>query len=153
SVSKKRRLVAELEALIERGDPVRPLEHMREIVARDSELLGELEKLLVRAQVGVGLKDGYVTDMEEIESIVKDYKLARKIKRVTVEVHNVVSVRAEFIEELDSLGVRHVLAKLAEFLKEIQLKDRETVAQLQILEREMEFNASKKELFIKKLEG
>ncbi|GJY43863.1 hypothetical protein Tco_0432076 [Tanacetum coccineum] len=67
SLSKKRRLVAELEALVEWGDAATPLEHMREIVARDSVLLGELEKYLARAQVGVSLKDGYVTDMEEKE--------------------------------------------------------------------------------------
>ncbi|GJY78490.1 hypothetical protein Tco_0484291 [Tanacetum coccineum] len=99
-LSKKRRLVAELEARVERGDPTRPLEHMREIVARDYEFLGELERLLPRAQVGVGLKDGYVTDMKELEY-----------------------VRAEFIEEFDSLGVYPVPAKLTEFLKQIQRKN------------------------------
>nr|GEW50586.1 hypothetical protein [Tanacetum cinerariifolium] len=67
SLSNKRRLVAELEGLVERGDATKPLEHMREIDARDSVLLGELEKLLARAQVRVSLKDGYVTDMEENE--------------------------------------------------------------------------------------
>nr|GEV67941.1 hypothetical protein [Tanacetum cinerariifolium] len=67
SLSKKRRLVAELEALVERGDAARPLEHMREIVASDSVMLRDLEKLLARAQVGVSLKDGYVVDMEEKE--------------------------------------------------------------------------------------
>ncbi|GJY00292.1 hypothetical protein Tco_0357310 [Tanacetum coccineum] len=36
SLSKKRRLVAELEALVERDDATSPLEHMREIVAHDS---------------------------------------------------------------------------------------------------------------------
>ncbi|GKG54383.1 hypothetical protein Tco_0560038, partial [Tanacetum coccineum] len=86
-------------------------------------------------------------------SVVKDYRLAMEINRVTMEVDNVVSARAEFIEELDSFGVRHLPAKLAEFLKEIQMKDRETVARLQILEREIELNASNKELFIQKLEG
>nr|GEW66726.1 hypothetical protein [Tanacetum cinerariifolium] len=144
SKSKKRSLVIELEARVERGDPARHVEYMREIFSCDSELLGELEKLLTCAQVGVGLKDG---------SVVEDYRLAREINRVTVEVQNVVSVRAEFIEELDSLGVRHVPPKLAKFLKQIQRKDQETMTQLQILEREMEFNASKKELLIKKLEG
>ncbi|GJX87689.1 hypothetical protein Tco_0339703 [Tanacetum coccineum] len=58
---------AELEVLVERGDAATPLEHMREIVARGSVLLGEFEKLLERSQVGVSLKDGYVTDMEEKE--------------------------------------------------------------------------------------
>ncbi|GJV65618.1 hypothetical protein Tco_1476446 [Tanacetum coccineum] len=67
SLSKKRRLVAELETLVERGDAASPLEHMREIVAHDSVTLGDLEKLLAHAQVGVSLKDGYVADIEEKE--------------------------------------------------------------------------------------
>ncbi|GJY58349.1 hypothetical protein Tco_0458241 [Tanacetum coccineum] len=91
SLNKKRRLVAELEEMVGRGEEASPLEHMREIVARDSVLLGDLEKLLARDQVG--------------------------------------------------FGVRHVPSKLAEFLKEIQTKDGETVAKLQILERKMELNA------------
>ncbi|GJY96304.1 hypothetical protein Tco_0513214 [Tanacetum coccineum] len=86
-------------------------------------------------------------------SIGEDKRLASDINRVSVEVQNVVNQRALFIEELDSLGVRPVFAKLAEFLKEIQMKDRETVAKLHILEREMELNASQKELFIQKLKG
>ncbi|GJX70357.1 hypothetical protein Tco_0307528, partial [Tanacetum coccineum] len=48
SLSKKCRLVAELEAPVERGDATTPLEYTREIVAHDSVLLGELEKLLAR---------------------------------------------------------------------------------------------------------
>ncbi|GKB34522.1 hypothetical protein Tco_0879464 [Tanacetum coccineum] len=135
------------------GEEASPLEHMREIVAYDYVLLGDLEKLLARALVGVSLKDCYVTDMEHKESIGEDYRLAMAINRVSIEVDNVMNERALFIEELDNLGVCHVPSKLAEFLKEIQTKDRETVAKLQILEREMELNASKKKLFIKKLKG
>nr|GFA64907.1 hypothetical protein [Tanacetum cinerariifolium] len=67
SKSKKHSLVVELEAQVERGDPAMHVEYMREIVTCVSELLGEFEKLLARAQVRVGLKDGYVTDMEEME--------------------------------------------------------------------------------------
>ncbi|GKC84386.1 hypothetical protein Tco_1140103 [Tanacetum coccineum] len=123
------------------GEEASPLEHMREIVAYDYVLLGDLEKLLARALVGVSLKDCYVTDMEHKESIGEDYRLAMAINRVSIEVDNVMNERALFIEELDNLGVCHVPSKLAEFLKEIQTKDRETVAKLQILEREMELNA------------
>ncbi|GJV90070.1 hypothetical protein Tco_1534008 [Tanacetum coccineum] len=65
SLSKKRRLAAELEGLGEQGDAVRALENMKEIVARDSVTLGDLEQLLARAQVGVDLKDGYLADVEE----------------------------------------------------------------------------------------
>nr|GEU94446.1 hypothetical protein [Tanacetum cinerariifolium] len=60
---------------------------------------------------------------------------------------------AEFIGELESFGVRHVPAKPMEFLKEIQLKDQENMAQMHLLKREKELNASKKELFIKNLNG
>nr|GEY65776.1 hypothetical protein [Tanacetum cinerariifolium] len=67
SLSKKRRLVAELEALVERGDAAKPLKKIREIVARDSMTLKDLEKLLARDLVRVSLKDGYVADMEEKE--------------------------------------------------------------------------------------
>ncbi|GJS51810.1 hypothetical protein Tco_0625172 [Tanacetum coccineum] len=64
SLSKKRRLVAELEAVGEVEGVVKCLEHMRVIVARDAVTLEELETLLRRAQVGVSLKDGFVADME-----------------------------------------------------------------------------------------
>ncbi|GJU17807.1 hypothetical protein Tco_1145773 [Tanacetum coccineum] len=43
SLSKKRRLAAELEALGEQGDVVRALENMKEIVSRDSVTLADLE--------------------------------------------------------------------------------------------------------------
>ncbi|GKC13325.1 hypothetical protein Tco_1010107 [Tanacetum coccineum] len=65
SLSKKRRLVAELDTLVLRGELAKPLEYMREVVARDSALLGDLEKLLAHSLVGVSLKEGYVADMEE----------------------------------------------------------------------------------------
>ncbi|GKA42980.1 hypothetical protein Tco_0735640 [Tanacetum coccineum] len=41
SLSKKRRLVTELEALGEQGDAAKALEHIRDIVARDDVTLGE----------------------------------------------------------------------------------------------------------------
>nr|GEU71417.1 membrane protein of ER body-like protein [Tanacetum cinerariifolium] len=83
----------------------------------------------------------------------EDYRLAREINRVEMEVNGVVMAKDQFIEELDSLGTRHVPSKMAEFLREIQRSDKETVAKLQILVREMELNARKKDLFIQKLDG
>nr|GEV79266.1 hypothetical protein [Tanacetum cinerariifolium] len=50
-LSKKCRQAAELEGLREQGDAVRALENMKEIVARDSVTLGDLEQLLARARV------------------------------------------------------------------------------------------------------
>ncbi|GKB82569.1 hypothetical protein Tco_0949464 [Tanacetum coccineum] len=63
-LSKKQRLVAELEAIGEVEGAVKCLEHIRVIVARNSVTLGELETLLGRAQVGVSLKAGFVADMD-----------------------------------------------------------------------------------------
>nr|GEU86439.1 hypothetical protein [Tanacetum cinerariifolium] len=64
SLSNKRRLMAELEALGESKGVAKCLEHMRVIVGRDAVTLGELEALLARAQVGAGLKTGFLADME-----------------------------------------------------------------------------------------
>ncbi|GJY22052.1 hypothetical protein Tco_0394618 [Tanacetum coccineum] len=86
-------------------------------------------------------------------SMIEDYRLASEINRVAREVNNVVVVKDQFLEELDSLGVLPMPAKMAEFLREIQMRDKETVAKLHILEREIELNARKKNLFIQKLKG
>nr|GEZ80816.1 hypothetical protein [Tanacetum cinerariifolium] len=86
-------------------------------------------------------------------SMVDDYRLAGEINRVAIEVNNVVMQKDRFLEDLDSLGARHVPVKMAEFLREIQAKDKETVKKLQILEKGIELNASKKDLFIGKLKG
>ncbi|GKB16803.1 hypothetical protein Tco_0850726 [Tanacetum coccineum] len=64
SLSNKRRLVAELEALGESEGAVKCLEHMRVIVGRDAVTLGELEALLAHARVGAALKTGFVANME-----------------------------------------------------------------------------------------
>ncbi|GJV22519.1 hypothetical protein Tco_1371539 [Tanacetum coccineum] len=56
-----------LEALGERGDAVRCLDHIREIIAMDSVKLEVLEQVLAGTHVGIGLKDSYVADMEENE--------------------------------------------------------------------------------------
>ncbi|GJT75983.1 hypothetical protein Tco_1042708 [Tanacetum coccineum] len=86
-------------------------------------------------------------------SVCEDYRLAGLINRAATEVNNTIMVRDQFLEELDSLGVRHVPSKLAEFLREIQMRDKETVAKLQVLVAEMELNARKKDEFIQKLKG
>ncbi|GJZ33506.1 hypothetical protein Tco_0578942 [Tanacetum coccineum] len=84
-------------------------------------------------------------------SLTEDYWLAREITRVSGEVNNVVIARVQFLDELDSLGTRHVPAKMAEFFHEIQMKDREIVDKLQILARELELNARKKNCSLRSL--
>ncbi|GJZ17317.1 hypothetical protein Tco_0553440 [Tanacetum coccineum] len=56
TLSKHRRLIAELEALGQRGDALRALDYMREIVARDSAKLEVFEQLLACTHVGIPLK-------------------------------------------------------------------------------------------------
>nr|GEX00344.1 hypothetical protein [Tanacetum cinerariifolium] len=84
-------------------------------------------------------------------SVCEDYRLAGLINREATEVNDTIMVRDQFLEELDSLGVRHV--KMAEFLRELQMRDTETMAKLQVLVAEMEMNACKKNEFIQKLKG
>ncbi|GJU87646.1 hypothetical protein Tco_1295192 [Tanacetum coccineum] len=65
SIMKDRWLIVELEALGQREDALKPLEYMREMVARDSARVGVLEQLLAGAHVRMRLKAGYVAEMEE----------------------------------------------------------------------------------------
>nr|GEZ79599.1 hypothetical protein [Tanacetum cinerariifolium] len=64
SLSKKRRLAAELEGLRDQGDAVRAFEKIKEILACDLVTLDDLKQLLDCAQVRVDLKDGYLADVE-----------------------------------------------------------------------------------------
>nr|GEW23272.1 hypothetical protein [Tanacetum cinerariifolium] len=64
SLSNKRRLVAELEALGELEGASKSLEHMEVIVGRDEVTLGALEAFWACAQVEAALKVGFVANME-----------------------------------------------------------------------------------------
>ncbi|GJT02827.1 hypothetical protein Tco_0823996 [Tanacetum coccineum] len=63
SLSKKRKLIAELEAVGDEEDVTKGLENLTVVVARDTATLGDLEHLLARSQVRVALKAGFVNDM------------------------------------------------------------------------------------------
>ncbi|GJR46869.1 aminotransferase-like mobile domain-containing protein [Tanacetum coccineum] len=67
SLHKNQRLIDELEALGQRVDALKSLDCLREIVARDSGTLGVLEQLLAGAHVRMGLRNGYVAEMEQSE--------------------------------------------------------------------------------------
>ncbi|GKB94919.1 hypothetical protein Tco_0981056 [Tanacetum coccineum] len=58
-------VLCDLCSALRRADTLKPLEYMREIVARDSARVGVLEQLLAGAHVGMRLKAGYATEMEE----------------------------------------------------------------------------------------
>nr|GEV11275.1 putative reverse transcriptase domain-containing protein [Tanacetum cinerariifolium] len=62
SITKNRRLIAELEALGQQGEALKPLDYMKEIVGRDSTTLGVLEQLLVGTHAGMRLKASYVAE-------------------------------------------------------------------------------------------
>ncbi|GKD97827.1 hypothetical protein Tco_1381724 [Tanacetum coccineum] len=131
-------LIAEMEALEDQGEVYDTLMGLRDDRRCENTKLMGLNDLITQAEE-IGMKEAQSMGMKlasillinlqviVLRSVVEDYRLAIEINRVTMEVDNVVSTRAEFIKELDSLGVRPVLAKLAEFLKEIQMKDRKTV--------------------------
>ncbi|GKD40511.1 hypothetical protein Tco_1260718 [Tanacetum coccineum] len=55
SITKNRRLIAKLEALGQRGEALKPLDYMKEIVCPDSATLGVLEQLLAGTHVGIML--------------------------------------------------------------------------------------------------
>ncbi|GKC75226.1 hypothetical protein Tco_1126000 [Tanacetum coccineum] len=65
SITKNRRLIAELETLGQQGEALKLLDYMKEIVARDSATLRVLEQLLAGTHVGMRLKASYVAEMEE----------------------------------------------------------------------------------------
>ncbi|GJT05819.1 hypothetical protein Tco_0840281 [Tanacetum coccineum] len=101
---------------------------------------------------GVGCSICYAySDTKCYNGMVANVRLAGQINWAALEVNDTIMVRDQFLEELDSLGVRHVPSKMAEFLREIQMRDTETVAKLQVLVAEMELNARKKDVFIQKL--
>nr|GFA19859.1 hypothetical protein [Tanacetum cinerariifolium] len=63
----------------------------------------------------------------------EDYRLTSEINRVAGKVNNVVVEKDQFLDELDSLGVRYVPAKMAEFLKDIQIIAHDS-SKLEVLE-------------------
>ncbi|GJQ97537.1 hypothetical protein Tco_0008676 [Tanacetum coccineum] len=65
SITKDRRLIAELEALGQHADVLKPLQYMGEMVAWDSARVGVLEQLLAGTHVGMRLKAEYATNMGE----------------------------------------------------------------------------------------
>ncbi|GJU82852.1 hypothetical protein Tco_1285217 [Tanacetum coccineum] len=67
SIIKSQRLIAKLETLGQRGEALKPLDYMEEMVVRDSAMLGVLEQLLAGTHVGMRLKASYVAEMEETE--------------------------------------------------------------------------------------
>ncbi|GKB51822.1 hypothetical protein Tco_0902575 [Tanacetum coccineum] len=67
SLSKKRKLIAELEAVGDEEGAAKGLENLTVVVARDTATLGDLEHLLARSQVGVALKAGFMNDMQPMQ--------------------------------------------------------------------------------------
>ncbi|GJW53110.1 hypothetical protein Tco_0097195 [Tanacetum coccineum] len=67
NITKNMRLIAELEALGQRVEALKPLDYMKEMVGRDFAILGVLEQLLAGTHVGMRLKASYVAEMKETE--------------------------------------------------------------------------------------
>ncbi|GJR28883.1 hypothetical protein Tco_1105115 [Tanacetum coccineum] len=92
------------------------LKYLREdMIAENDKLIG-VNQFVADAEEDIDMKEGVW--LNGVDG-------SRKVQSHS---HPVANWRALFIKELDILGVRHVPAKFAEFLKEIQAKDRETMA-------------------------
>ncbi|GJY06789.1 hypothetical protein Tco_0373843 [Tanacetum coccineum] len=87
------------------------------------------------------------------KAISKDQRLAREINALCMGLTAIMEERDNFIDELDVLAGRFVSEKTTEFMKESQDKDTQNLMKLQILGREVELRAAKKNIFIEKLKG
>nr|GEU32211.1 hypothetical protein [Tanacetum cinerariifolium] len=121
-------MIVEMEAMDDSNEVYDSLKCLREdILAENNKLMG-LNEFVADAEEDIDMKEGTAArklgklKLRCVE-IGEDYRLDMAINSAAMEVDNVVNRRALFIEELDSLGVRHVPAKFTEFLKEIQAKD------------------------------
>nr|GEX21681.1 probable serine/threonine-protein kinase roco5 isoform X1 [Tanacetum cinerariifolium] len=147
SVSNKRRLVADLEALGEVEGAAKSLEYMRAIVGGDAVTLGELEALWARAQVGAALKAGLwlIWKCKSFVSIVTVLSVTMGLSIYSMfEEQKLILYCRGSVDEDYRLGRQINRVAAVVYNVEIQLKDQENMAQM---------NASKKELFIKKLDG
>nr|GEU84164.1 hypothetical protein [Tanacetum cinerariifolium] len=173
-IEEREYFIDELDILADRFEPEKMAEFMKEtqekdrnrlmrlqILGREFELRADENKHFIKKLKGNFVFVCVVVEVVWLLMLVdffvrwftcEDYRLASEIKRVAAEVNSVTMQRERFQKELDSLGKRRVPTKMTEFLKDIQRKDEETVSKLQVLVREMELNASKKNLFIKKLQ-
>ncbi|GJZ50892.1 hypothetical protein Tco_0605407 [Tanacetum coccineum] len=123
--------------------------YCRRAVVEDSSLASEINGLYAGLTARIEEREYFIDELDSVSdvfvpekmaeflketqekdrnrSMVDDYRLAGVINRVAIEVNNVVMQKDQFLEELDSLGVP---VKMAEFLREIQAKDKETVKKL-----------------------
>ncbi|GKD15864.1 hypothetical protein Tco_1205022 [Tanacetum coccineum] len=86
-------------------------------------------------------------------AISEDQRLAREINTLCIGLTAVMEERDIFFDELNVLVGRFVPEKMAKFMKERQDKDTRNLIKLQILGREIELRAAKKNIFIEKLKG
>nr|GEZ96810.1 hypothetical protein [Tanacetum cinerariifolium] len=143
---KKVEFIRELETVPGIATVVKTGKFLNENLWKDDKRIRKLRNMNIDA----GMK---ADEMENFRSVCEDYRLAGLINRAAIEVNDMIMVRDRFLKELDSLGVWHVPSKMAEFLREIQMRDKETVTKRQILVAEIELNARKKDEFIQKLKG
>ncbi|GKA40197.1 hypothetical protein Tco_0732790, partial [Tanacetum coccineum] len=117
SITKDRRLIAELKALGQRADVLKSLEYMREMVARESARLGILEQLLAGAHVGMRLKAEYAADMGETSGSVDCFICLHLciIIRATLMKRQNMTVLVLFISSLLDDNVKVDFAALWEF--------------------------------------
>ncbi|GJU51331.1 hypothetical protein Tco_1220886 [Tanacetum coccineum] len=120
------------------GSPICLPENLSNIECTDE--VGALDKGSEKKAASLNFRQNGVTtyavpffslsDNNVNNGMVADVRLAGQINRAAIKVNDTIMVRDQFLEKLDSLGVRHVPSNMEEFLREIQMRDKETVAKL-----------------------
>nr|GEU38902.1 hypothetical protein [Tanacetum cinerariifolium] len=157
SLSNKRRLVAELEAVEEVEGVVKYLEHMRVIVARDAVTLGELETPLGRAEVYIYtislklLSIAALYILDKLTGVASSSRVQDKMKAIFVQARGAdesfialmrdlcpalrvsIAKNRRLITELDALGQPAEASKPLDYMKEMVVRDFATLGVLEQL--------------------
>ncbi|GJT39687.1 hypothetical protein Tco_0939552 [Tanacetum coccineum] len=126
---KKVEFIRELEVLSGIATTVKTAEFLNENLWKDDKRIRKLRNMNIDAGMKADQMENFCDDVCVCVVVIRLW-LAGQINRAAIEVNDTIMARDQFLEELDSLGVRHVPSKMAEFLKEIQMRDKETVAKL-----------------------
>ncbi|GJR98477.1 hypothetical protein Tco_0270651 [Tanacetum coccineum] len=152
-IEEREYFIDDLDSVLDIFMPEKMAEFFKQTREKDRNRLMRLQILGREFELRADEKNRYIEKLKGNADFSEVVRLAGEINKVAIEVNNVVIQKDRFLEDLESLGSRLVPGKVAEFLREIQAKDKETVEKMRILEREMELNARKKGLVHSKAHG
>ncbi|GJY52963.1 hypothetical protein Tco_0444627 [Tanacetum coccineum] len=138
---------------------VKVSELLNDTLMKDEAKMAQLRELERQLELRALEKELFMQRL--VQNVLSEPNRSRLVMcRFEGETINAYDKKVEFIRELEAVpGIAatvktaHVPSKMAEFLREIQMRDKETVVKLQVLVAEIELNARKKDEFIQKLKG